>query len=100
MLQFSVPGEKNCGFTAKLFSVPDSTCVPSSQSLQVVHCIRVIAGKIAVFIAAARCTTQSPLLEGRYFPIDQRALRGATGGGDKHCDFSSYDTNAVDYLEK
>src|SRR5579859_7428361 len=71
MLQFSVPGEKNCGFTAKLFSVPDSTCVPSSQSLQVVHCIRVIAGKIAVFIAAARCTTQSPLLEGRYFPIDQ-----------------------------
>src|ERR1035437_4044423 len=55
----------------KLFSIPDSTCVPSSQSLQVVHCMRVILAGIAELMVAALCTTQSPLLQGRYLPIDQ-----------------------------
>src|SRR3954468_12904236 len=57
--------------TAKLFSIPDSTWVPSSQSLQVVHCMRVMPGGTWELIVAGRCTTHRPLLDGRYLPMDQ-----------------------------
>src|SRR5579862_5344910 len=56
---------------AKSFSIPASTSVPSSQSLQVAHCIRVMLGGIAELMAMARSTSQSPLLPGRYLPNDQ-----------------------------
>src|SRR5581483_522141 len=56
--------------SAKLFSIPDSTCVPSSQSLHVGHCMRVMLPGTAALMAAARSTRQSPLLPGKYLPID------------------------------
>src|SRR5690348_2722372 len=57
--------------TEKLFSMPLSTAVPSSQSLQVAHCIRVMFAGIAALMTSARCTSQTPLLPGRYLPSDQ-----------------------------
>src|SRR5579884_1127642 len=55
----------------KLFSMPDSTCVPSSQSLHVGHCMRVMLAGIAELMVMARSISQTPLLDGKYLPIDQ-----------------------------
>src|SRR5262245_19053197 len=63
--------EVACPVTAKLFSLPDSTSVPSSQSLHVAHCMRVMLSGMNALILAALCTSQRPLLPGRYFPSDQ-----------------------------
>src|SRR6185312_16441378 len=60
-----------CAVTAKLFSMPLSTAVPSSQSLHVAHCMRVMFVGMAALMTSARCTSQTPLLPGRYLPSDQ-----------------------------